>query len=158
MIARDALAEGEGEDRVAGGVDVGDVDQPRVDLAQLHLGEHRADVVLVGVRGVRQARGVEHLRRGRAARHLGRAHGEGDVVVEQLRQGREACPALGQDDAVRVVHGDDEHQGVRGEDLGVVGRPASVTLAICASSAEAKTSAGAPWVELRRPAPSCPRS
>ena len=118
---------------------VGGVDERGVDLAELHLGERRPDVLLLGVGHRGDARRLEDLRRRRAARHVGRADGEGQVRVREVGQ-----PG----DVARVALRDGDLQDVLGEDR--AGRsacsPASVTTFICVWFAEANTSAGAPWV------------
>src|SRR5690606_39292153 len=95
---------------VAGGAHVGLVDQGGVDLAQPGLGQRGLDVLLLGGGVDLHAGGVHQLLGGGAARHLRRAHRDGDPVPGQVVE------AL---DAGRVVrrHGDLQH--VAGEDLRV---------------------------------------
>ena len=93
---------------VAGGDDVGDVDDAGVGLPGGHLGDHAADVLLEADRGHGDAGGGEDLVGVVAARHLrGADHGL-DVGVGEVGDAG---------DAERVARGDDDRQQVGGEDL-----------------------------------------
>ena len=65
---------------------VGGVDERGVHLAELHLGQRGSDVLLLGVRHGGDAGRPEHLLRGRAARDVRGADGQGEVGVREVGQ------------------------------------------------------------------------
>ncbi len=94
-------------DGVARALHVRGVDQGGVDLAQFDLGEGRADVLLLGVGHRRDAGRLEDLLRGRAARHVRRADGQGELLAREVGE-----PG----DAARIADGHGDLQHVLGED------------------------------------------
>ena len=98
---------------VAGREHIGDVDEPGVGLALDDLRDDAADVLLEAVRGDLDARGLEHLLRVPADRHLGITRHHDEVRVGQVVNRR---------DAVRIPGFDDDRQRVAGERRRVGGR------------------------------------
>ena len=92
---------------VAGGDDVGDVDDAGVGLAGGDLGDHAADVLLEADRGDRDAGRGEDLVGVVATRNFGGADHGLDVGVGEVGD---------TGDAERVARGDDDRQQVGGED------------------------------------------
>ena len=119
--------------------DVGGVDQRGVDLAELHLGERRADVLLqrVGHRG--DAGRLEDLGRRprRTAPRARRPRASGPAFAKSaspvIPAGLPAGTAISSTFSVKTSGS-------------AACRSASVTTFICGWLAEANTSAGAPWV------------
>ena len=119
-------------------VHVGRVDQGGVDLAQLHLGERGAHVLLLGVGHRRHARGLEDLPR-RPRRRAPPARRSARVEVGVGEVGEAGDPA-------RVARRDGDLEDVLGEHRRVAGLQAGVGdhAHLRSRSAEANTSAGAP--------------